>query len=83
MKKMIKEKYHFLMYDPIFKSLIRSDEAREIMSIILSEITNVPQQELLNASYEAGELPKWKINQKGRSADTLIHLPGNSHMLSK
>lgn len=50
--------------DHLFKSLIRSDEAREVVSTFLSKLTGIDKERLINASYQGGEIPKSKKMKK-------------------
>lgn len=72
----IKEKKTDLnkMNDAAFKAIFRSEEARGILSTFLQQVTNIPKNAFMSASYVGGELTKGFINEKGQTADILIKI---------
>ncbi len=67
--------------DYLFKSLIRSIEAREIVSLFLSSLTGIEKERLYNASYQAGELPKSNKNEKGKVSDIIVKIDSSNHII--
>ena len=63
-----------VFYDPFAKSLLRSEEMRPLLANVLSTITGFSEQDILNATFIGGELPKDNLKQKGQIADIIIHL---------
>lgn len=63
-----------LLNDAMFKSLFRSESAREIVVNFLSGITNIPKGKLERAQYIGGEIPKSIISEKGKVADVIVKI---------
>jgi predicted transposase/invertase (TIGR01784 family) len=65
----------------MFKALFRSVEAREMVSKFLNAITGIPVRDLMNASYQGGELPKKNIKEKGKTSDIIIRIENDKHII--
>jgi predicted transposase/invertase (TIGR01784 family) len=70
-----------LLNDAMFKALFRSVEAREMVSKFLNAITGIPVNDLMNASYQGGELPKKNIKEKGKTSDIIIRIENDKHII--
>jgi predicted transposase/invertase (TIGR01784 family) len=70
-----------LLNDAMFKALFRSVEAREMVSKFLNAITGIPVDDLMNASYQGGELPKKNIKEKGKASDIIIRVEDDKHII--
>ena len=64
--------------DYLFKSFIRSIEARDIVSSFLSSLTGIDKDKLYNASYQGGEITKI---EKGKSSDIIVKIDDNNHII--
>lgn len=67
--------------DYLFKSFIRSIEARDIVSSFLSSLTGIDKDKLYNASYQGGEITKISKNEKGKSSDIIVKIDDNNHII--
>jgi len=67
--------------DHLFKSLFRSVEARGMVARVLSKITGLDEEILLNADYIGGEIPKQKEKEKSKTSDVLIKFDDNSRII--
>ena len=70
-----------LFNDATFKSLFRSKEAREMVIDFLTAVTGISYEELENAEFQSGELPKKNIHEKGKIADIIIKLENNNRII--
>lgn len=67
--------------DHLFKSLIRSMEAREIVSGFLSKLTGIEKEKLYNASYIGGEIPKKNKEEKAKASDVIVKVSDSKHII--
>ena len=70
-----------LLNDAMFKSLVRSSEARNIVLKVIHDITHVAMEELEQANFIGGEIPKMNIHEKGKISDVIISANTNSLIL--
>ena len=70
-----------MLNDALFKALFRSIEARELISTILNILTGIPKEDLINAEYQGGEIPKSNLKQKGKTSDILIKVDNNKRII--
>ena len=56
-----------LANDAMFKSLVRSPEARSIVLNLIQDLTQISFEFLQKAEFMGGEIPKAHINEKGKS----------------
>ena len=61
-----------MLNDAMFKSIIRSKEARPLVNNFLHSLTHVEEEKLENATYMGGEIAKKHIHEKGKSSDIII-----------
>ena len=50
-----------LLNDALLKAVFTSYEARDMVSSFLSDVTGIPKEDLMNATYQRGEIPKQNI----------------------
>ena len=67
--------------DHLFKSLVRSIEARNIVSSFLSKLTGIEKEKLYNASYQGGEIPKSNKNEKSKASDVIVKIDDSHHIV--
>lgn len=70
-----------LLNDQAFKALFRSIEAREIVSYFLSKLTGIEKEVFLNAEYQAGELPKKVLTEKGKQSAVIIKIEKDNKII--
>ena len=70
-----------LFNDAIFKAIFRNPNNRKIISEFLSEVTGVKQELLEQASYQGGEIPEKKLEEKGKIADLIIKIEDNQQII--
>ena len=70
-----------LFNDAMFKAIFRNPKNRKIISEFLSEVTGVEQELLEQASYQGGEIPKKKLEEKGKIADLIIKIEDNQQII--
>lgn len=63
-----------MLNDTMFKALFRSIEAREMVASFLSSVTGIEKEELRNAEYQGGELPKKNLKEKGKTSDIIVKI---------
>ena len=61
-----------MLNDAMFKSIIRSKEARPLVNNFLHSLTHVEEEKLEKATYMGGEIAKKHIQEKGKSSDIII-----------
>ncbi len=61
-----------MLNDAMFKSIIRSKEARPLVNNFLHSLTHVEEEKLEKATYMGGEIAKKHIHEKGKSSDIII-----------
>ncbi len=69
------------MNDAAFKSLIRAEETRDIVIGVLSDITPVLENELKNALFLGGEVPKEILKEKGMVSDVLVRVNDKNRII--
>ena len=69
------------MNDAAFKSLIRAEETRNIVIDVLSDITPVLENELKNALFLGGEVPKEILKEKGMVSDVLVRVNDKNRII--
>ena len=67
--------------DYLFKSLFRSVEARDMVALVLSKITGLAEEILLNADYIGGEIPKKKEKEKAKTSDVVVKIDDNFRII--
>ena len=67
--------------DYLFKSLFRSVEARDMVACVLSKITGIDEELLLNADYIGGEHPKKKKNERAKTSDVIVKIDKNFRII--
>ena len=67
-----KHKMINMLNDAMFKSIIRSKEARPLVNNFLHSLTHVEEEKLEKATYMGGEIAKKHIHEKGKSSDIII-----------
>ena len=67
--------------DYLFKSLFRSIEARDMVARVLSKITGLDEEILLNADYIGGEIPKKKKKEKAKTSDVVVKIDDNFRII--
>lgn len=60
--------------DAMFKAIIRSEEAKEVITEVLSLLSGIALEKLKKASFEAGEMPKLQIDEKAKISDIHIRI---------
>ena len=70
-----------LFNDAMFKAIFRNPKNRKIISEFLSEVTGVKQELLEQADYQGGEIPKKKLEEKGKIADLIIKIEDNQQII--
>ena len=68
------EKTINLLNDAMFKSLVRSPEAREIVLKVIQDSTKISFEFLQKAEFMGGEIPKSHIKEKGKISDVIIKI---------
>ena len=63
-----------MLNDAMFKSVIRSKEARPIVNNFLHFLTNIQMEKLETATYMGGEITKSHMNEKGKISDVIIKI---------
>ena len=63
-----------MLNDAMFKSVIRSKEARPIVNNFLHFLTNIKMDKLETATYMGGEITKSHMNEKGKISDVIIKI---------
>lgn len=63
-----------MLNDAMFKSIIRSKEARPVVNTFLHFLTHIEMDKLETAIYMGGEIPKSHINEKGKISDVIIKI---------
>ena len=63
-----------MLNDAMFKSVIRSKEARPIVNNFLHFLTNIQMDKLETATYMGGEITKSHMNEKGKISDVIIKI---------
>ena len=61
-----------MLNDAMFKSIIRSEEARPLVNKFLHFLTNIEMEKLERATFMGGEIPKKNLKEKGKISDVLI-----------
>ncbi len=61
-----------MLNDAMFKSIIRSEEARPLVNKFLHFLTNIEMEKLEEAIFMGGEIPKKNLKEKGKISDVLI-----------
>ncbi len=61
-----------MLNDAMFKSVIRSEEARPLVNKFLHFLTNIEMEKLERATFMGGEIPKKNLKEKGKISDVLI-----------
>ncbi len=70
-----------LCNDIIFKYIVQSDEARDVVITFLQHITSIPREELEKAKFVSAELPKMAEKEKLRRVDILVQLKGGDRII--
>ena len=70
-----------MLNDALFKSLFRSIEARDMVTDFLCSITGIKKEILEKAEYQAGELPKKILKEKGKIADIIIKIENGNKII--
>ena len=63
-----------MLNDAMFKSVIRSKEARPIVNNFLHFLTNIQMEKLETAIYMGGEITKSHMDEKGKISDVIIKI---------
>ena len=63
-----------LMNDAMFKNLVRSPEARNIVLKLIQDLTQISFELLQKAEFMGGEIPKAHINEKGKISDVVVKI---------
>ena len=63
-----------MLNDAMFKSVIRSKEARPIVNNFLHFLTNIKMDKLETATYMGGEITKSHMDEKGKISDVIIKI---------
>ena len=61
-----------MLNDAMFKSIMRSEEARPLLNKFLHFLTNIEMEKLEGAIFMGGEIPKKNLKEKGKISDVLI-----------
>ena len=78
---MQKSKKINLLNDIMFKSIIRSMEARKLVSKALSAITGISVDVLINADYQGGELSNKKLKEKLKVSDVVVKVDDGNRII--
>jgi len=70
-----------ILNDACFKSLFRSVEARGMFARFLSAVTGISKEDLLNAEYIGGELPKERLTERGKIADIIVKVKNSQQII--
>ena len=65
----------------MFKSIIRSMEARQLVAKALSAITGISVDVLINADYQGGELPNKKLKEKLKVSDVVVKVDDGNRII--
>ncbi len=66
------------LFDPIFKSVLKDDNMRGILSFLISEITGLDKTYVMqNIDFKDNELKKYRYLQKGKVADLIVYIENN------
>ena len=63
-----------MLNDAMFKSVIRSKEARPVVNNFLHFLTNIQMDKLETATYMGGEITKSHMDEKGKISDVIIKI---------
>ena len=63
-----------MLNDAMFKSIIRSKEARPVANTFLHFLTHIEMDKLETAIYMGKEIKKSHINEKGKISDVIIKI---------
>jgi predicted transposase/invertase (TIGR01784 family) len=70
-----------MLNDSMFKALFRSNEARNMVAKFLNGITGIPVEDLIKADYQAGEIPKNNIEEKGKTCDIIVKIENDCKII--
>ena len=70
-----------LLNDAMFKALFRSKEARGVIASVISIILGIDKEKLVYADYQAGELVKNKLFEKGKTCDIIIKIDDGNKII--
>ena len=70
-----------LLNDALFKALFRSKEARGVIASVISIILGIDKDKLIYADYQAGELVKNKLFEKGKTCDIIIKIDDGNKII--
>ena len=70
-----------LLNDAMFKALFRSKEARGVIASVISIILGIDKDKLIYADYQAGELVKNKLFEKGKTCDIIIKIDDGNKII--
>ena len=70
-----------LLNDAMFKALFRSKEARGVIASVISIILGIDKNKLIYADYQAGELVKNKLFEKGKTCDIIIKIDDGNKII--
>ena len=70
-----------LLNDALFKALFRSKEARGVIASVISIILGIDKEKLIYADYQAGELVKNKLFEKGKTCDIIIKIDDGNKII--
>ncbi len=70
-----------MLNDAMFKSVIRSEEARPLVNEFLHYLTSIQMEKLEEATFMGGEIPKNHIEEKGKISDVLIKVENSQIMI--
>jgi len=74
MTKKTSKKTFNMMLDPLFKAVARSIEARKMIASIISSVTDIKKEDIIDAKFVGGEIPKQRKYEKGKISDVIILL---------
>lgn len=66
------------LFDPIFKSVLKDDGMRGILAFLISEITGLNKNYVMeNIDFKDNELKKYRYIEKGKIADLIVYIENN------
>ena len=69
------------MNDAAFKSLIRAEETRDIVTGVLSDLTPIPEEVMKESQFTGGEVPKDILKEKGMVSDIVVRVQDKNKII--
>ena len=69
------------MNDAAFKSLIRAEETRDVVTGVLSDLTPIPEEVMKESQFTGGEVPKDILKEKGMVSDIVVRVQDKNKII--